>query len=113
ALPGSSRGGAGGRDEGSPGMKDLELLQHEVPFLRWFGLDWRRFLQLFGGGLLVVLAAPDGAAVMEAQESGRTRSSGQELPKDLAAWLHIDKNGRVTVFTGKVEKGQNIRTSLS
>src|SRR5207344_2122093 len=29
------------------------------------------------------------------------------------AWLHIDKDGLVTVFTGKVEMGQNIRTSLS
>jgi nicotinate dehydrogenase subunit B len=90
-----------------------ELSQHQVPILHWFDLDRRRFLKVFGGGLLVVLAAPEGAAVLEAQESGRTRGGGQELPKDLAAWLHIDKNGKVTVFTGKVEMGQNIRTSLS
>ena len=32
---------------------------------------------------------------------------------DLAAWLHIDEAGQVTVYTGKVEIGQNIRTSLS
>ena len=94
-------------------MNDRELLEHEVPVLHWFALDRRRFLRIFGGGLLVVLAAPDGSAVMEAQESGRTRAGGQELPKDLAAWLHIDRDGRVTVFTGKVEMGQNIRTSLS
>src|SRR5439155_8527904 len=29
------------------------------------------------------------------------------------AWLHIDESGRVTVYTGKVELGQNSRTSLS
>ncbi|HEY4228632.1 MAG TPA: molybdopterin cofactor-binding domain-containing protein, partial [Thermoanaerobaculia bacterium] len=92
-------------------MRDTELSQHDVPVLHWFDLDRRRFLQVFGGGLLVVLAAPEGSAL--AQESGRTRSGGQELPKDLAAWLHIDKDGKVTVFTGKVEMGQNIRTSLS
>jgi isoquinoline 1-oxidoreductase len=92
-------------------VRDTELSQHDVPVLHWFDLDRRRFLQVFGGGLLVVLAAPEGSAL--AQESGRTRSGGQELPKDLAAWLHIDKDGKVTVFTGKVEMGQNIRTSLS
>ena len=35
------------------------------------------------------------------------------LPKDLSAWLHIDADGHVKVFTGKVEVGQNIRTSLA
>ena len=38
---------------------------------------------------------------------------GHELPKDISAWLHIDADGRVKVFTGKVEVGQNIRTSLA
>jgi isoquinoline 1-oxidoreductase len=31
----------------------------------------------------------------------------------LGAWIHIDRAGHVTVFTGKVEIGQNIRTSLA
>ena len=87
-----------------------ELSQHEIETLHWFDVDRRRFLQVLGGGLLVCLAAPEPAAL--AQESGRARDS-HELPKDLAAWLHIDKDGHVTVFTGKVEMGQNIRTSLA
>ncbi len=29
------------------------------------------------------------------------------------AWLHIGENDKVTVYTGKVEVGQSIRTSLS
>ncbi len=32
---------------------------------------------------------------------------------ELAAWLHIDEHGKVTVYTGKTEIGQNIRTSLA
>jgi CO/xanthine dehydrogenase Mo-binding subunit len=42
-----------------------------------------------------------------------------ELPGNLAAaprldaWLHIDSEGRVTVFTGKVEIGQGILTALA
>lgn len=71
-------------------------------------LDRRGFLKVFGGGLFVGLASARAAA----QEAGR--SFGEHaLPKDLSAWLHIAANGRVKVFTGKVEVGQNIRTSLA
>ena len=89
-----------------------EREEHYVPSLHWFDLDRRSFLRVFGGGIGVGVAAAKGAAVIQAQESGRMRGS-QELPTDLAAWIHIDKDGRVTVFTGKVEMGQNIRTSLA
>jgi nicotinate dehydrogenase subunit B len=46
------------------------------------------------------------------QESGRG-FRGEELPKEITAWLHIGEDGSVTAFTGKVEMGQNIRTSLA
>ncbi len=74
-------------------------------------VDRRDFLKLLGGGLLICLA-PHSAL---AQESGRGgRAWGEhELPKDVSAWIHIDADGRVKVFTGKVEVGQNIRTSLA
>ena len=35
------------------------------------------------------------------------------MPKTLDSWLHISENGEVTAFTGKVEVGQNVRTSLA
>ncbi|HEU5400046.1 MAG TPA: molybdopterin cofactor-binding domain-containing protein [Terriglobales bacterium] len=94
-------------------MKDQELLQeireHEVDGkLHWFEMNRRGFLQLLGGGLVICVA---GAKAI-AQESGRG-FHGHELPKDLAAWLHIGEDGRITGFTGKVEIGQNIRTSLA
>jgi isoquinoline 1-oxidoreductase len=71
-------------------------------------LDRRDFLKSLGGGILVCLT--HGVAI--AQESGRA-FGGHELPKDVSAWLHIAADGRVEVFTGKVECGQNIRTSLA
>ena len=71
-------------------------------------VDRRNFLRLLGGGVLICLAYKPARA----QESGR-RGGGHELPKDIAAWLHIDADGKVKVFTGKVEVGQNIRTSLA
>jgi isoquinoline 1-oxidoreductase len=87
----------------------LETEQHEVSgILHWFTLDRRDFLKVFGGGLLVCAAAPSALA----QEAGRARG-GQQLPKDLDSWLHIAPDGRITVLTGKVEMGQNIRTSLA
>ena len=89
--------------------EDFELSQHEAPALHWFDANRRDFLKAVGGGLLVCLAAPASAL---AQESGRFRG-GRDLPKELAAWIHIDREGAVTVFTGKVEVGQNIRTSLA
>ncbi len=68
----------------------------------------RDFLKVFGSGLLVALApTPDWA-----QESGG-RFGRHQLPKNVSAWLHIAADNRVTVFTGKVEVGQNIRTSLA
>ena len=74
-----------------------------------FDLDRRDFLRIFGAGLVVVVAA--GEAV--AQESGRALRGQPSVPGDLAAWLHIDESGRARVCTGKVEIGQNIRTSLT
>jgi isoquinoline 1-oxidoreductase len=35
------------------------------------------------------------------------------MPNTLDSWLHIGEGGEVTVFTGKVEMGQSIRTSLA
>jgi CO/xanthine dehydrogenase Mo-binding subunit len=86
-----------------------ELAQHTIedkPY--WFRLDRRDFLKLFGGGLLVCLSDVSSWA----QESGRTFGS-HELPADIAAWLSVAADSRVTVFTGKAEVGQNIRTSLA
>lgn len=76
-----------------------------------FELDRREFFRLLGAGILVVSAATDAFA----QESGgRSRPwRGDDLPREIDAWLHLGENGKVTVYTGKVEVGQNIRTSLT
>jgi nicotinate dehydrogenase subunit B len=76
-----------------------------------FDVDRREFFKFFGAGLLLVsvLKSPSWT-----QESGTTRARrGDSLPQEISAWLHIGENGTVTVYTGKVEVGQNIRTSLT
>jgi isoquinoline 1-oxidoreductase len=76
-----------------------------------FDLDRREFFKFLGAGIFVVSVLKP---VVAAQESGgRPRSRGESLPKEIDAWLHIGEDGKVTVYTGKVEVGQNIRTSLS
>jgi nicotinate dehydrogenase subunit B len=74
-----------------------------------FTPDRRDFFKLLGGGIMLFLALQPES---EAQEGGR-RGGGQPLPQDLGAWLHIGEDGAITVYTGKVEVGQNSRTSLT
>jgi nicotinate dehydrogenase subunit B len=75
-----------------------------------FAIDRRAFFKFLGAGILIICVMKD----IHAQESGSDRR-GQvaSLPKDIAAWLHVGEDGGVTVYTGKVEMGQNIRTSLT
>jgi isoquinoline 1-oxidoreductase len=79
---------------------------HGGPAYR-FEVDRREFLGLFGAGLFVWLGAADLAA--QQREGGRE----EEGPPDIAAWLHLAEDGTVTAYTGKVEFGQDIRTSLA
>ena len=88
---------------------DRELPQHDVERLRHnFDLARRDFFKLLGGGLVVCVARGG----MLGQESG-TQGRQREGTSSLDSWLHIAENGEVTVFTGKVEVGQNVRTSLA
>ena len=75
-----------------------------------FEVRRREFFKIFGAGILIVAALKNTNAL---QESGGSRRPDESLPAEIRAWLHIGENGAVTVYTGKVEVGQNIRTSLS
>src|SRR5262245_288649 len=78
-----------------------------------FELDRRGFVKTFSAGLLVLVVAARASKRGHAQESDRGFGGGDRMPSDVGAWLHIAENGAVTVFTGKTEIGQNIRTSLT
>ncbi len=92
-------------------MKKLEIPdaeQHAVePLRHLFDVSRRDLFKLLGAGLVVGFATRG----LTAQESGRAQT--QHIPEELDSWLHIAGDGKVTVFTGKVEMGQNIRTSLT
>jgi isoquinoline 1-oxidoreductase len=76
-----------------------------------FEPDRRDFLRLLGGGLVVCLLLDNPLSAQP--PGGRGGRGGGRTPVDLSARLHIDEDGKITVFTGKVEIGQNIRTSLT
>jgi nicotinate dehydrogenase subunit B len=69
----------------------------------------RRFFKVFGKGLVVAIIAND-----LFPSSAWAGEAPLLIPENqIGAWIHILEEGTVKVFTGKVEVGQNIRTSLS
>ena len=81
-----------------------------------FQFNRRQFMRTFGAGIVLILPlrrllAQQGQGARQG-ESGRG-GGGERLPQDVGAWIHLDEDGRLNVFTGKVEIGQNIRTSLA
>lgn len=74
-----------------------------------FQVGRRGFLKAFGGGLAVVCLAP--VAEAAAGEGGDADLHPQG-GGGIEAWLHVEENGRVTVYSGKVELGQGARTVL-
>jgi len=72
-------------------------------------MNRRDFFAVLGGGVVVMLVEDD----VYAQETGGGRGGQRQQPQNLNAWLHIGETGVVTVYSGKVEVGQNARTSLT
>jgi nicotinate dehydrogenase subunit B len=79
--------------------------------LHHFSLERREFFKMMGAGIAVFSVAANAAAGQES--GGRRNNRDQEQAKDISSWLHINNDGMVTVFTGKVEVGQNTRTTLA
>lgn len=69
-------------------------------------LGRRDFLKLFGGGI-VVLFTVDVSDLLG--QEGR----GRGYPTDFNAYLRIAEDGQVTVYSGKIEMGQGVITSLA
>src|SRR5687767_11203434 len=68
-------------------------------------LNRRDFLKTLGAGVAVTFAFTEGLG-FAIQDTNLDESK-------LSSWIHVGADGKVTVFTGKAEVGQNIRTSLA
>ena len=80
-------------------------------------LTRREFLSR-GGALIVSFALLPRAFAAEPQNAGAEPKKAPALPGNLKnapfldSWIRIDADGTITVFTGKAELGQGIKTAL-
>jgi isoquinoline 1-oxidoreductase len=65
----------------------------------------REFFRIAGAGVIIALLA--------SEEVLAQQPKGGNAPREIGAWIHIGEDSTVTAYTGKVEIGQNIRTSLT
>lgn len=79
-------------------------LHEQLPYS--FNVTRRRFFHVMGGGLAIAFSSYKSVAGVDEDD--------EKLPEDqVGAWIHVGESGNVTIYTGKAEVGQNIRTSLA
>jgi nicotinate dehydrogenase subunit B len=71
------------------------------------GIPRRDFFKLLGGGLFIFFRPWRAFDLM-----GLPAEQARGVPKDYNAFLHIAEDGSITCYTGKIEMGQGIITSL-
>ncbi len=81
--------------------------QDSLPSGKTFGMKRREFFKLLGGGIFIFLRPWNDVELF-----GLPSEQARSLPKDYNAFLRIAEDGTVTCFTGKIEMGQGIITSL-
>ena len=80
------------------------------------GMTRRCFVQTVGAGLLI--AVSEAPAMAQARRGGRRGGRGGGggfggRPAPIAARVHFEKDGNITVLTGKVEVGQGSRAEIT
>jgi len=65
--------------------------------------DRREFLKKLSGGVIIIFSLSELAFL--------TKTSEEDLP-EFNAFLRVKEDGRVDCFTGKIEMGQGVNTSL-
>ncbi len=73
-------------------------------------LTRRDFLKLTGSGILITFLVGDPDNLLSL---GQRQERPRENPEDFNAYLLVKEDGRIACFSGKVELGQGIKTSLA
>lgn len=107
--PPSTQGEGEKRLDFKPGFEP-ERYELDGPPAYRFKLGRRDFFKFTGGGIVVLCLLE---RALSQESGGGRRAGGRGAPQNLGAWLHIGEDGQVSVYTGKAEVGQNIRTSLT
>jgi len=101
----------------APETFDKDVADEPVELVGYdFGLSRRGFVQLLGAGLLITVSA--GPLLAQERDGGQRRGGrgggrGGGGARNVAARVHIGREGIVTVMTGKVEGGQGARAELT
>ncbi|UCF20527.1 MAG: xanthine dehydrogenase family protein molybdopterin-binding subunit, partial [Gemmatimonadota bacterium] len=72
-------------------------------------MDRRDFVKMLGGGIVVIV----NLGPLTLFNSRAPEEFQRRYPEDINAYLHIAENGKVTLFSGKIEMGQGVMTSLT
>lgn len=71
-------------------------------------MDRRDFVKALGGGIVVLVNLP----LRSLADLDHLRQR-RGYPEDVNAYLHIAEDGAITLFSGKIEMGQGVMTSLT
>lgn len=74
-----------------------------------FPMDRRDFLKTAGSGIFILFTIKDASFFTQERQIRQQ----QGYPSDFNAYLKIGEDGRVACYTGKIEMGQGIITSLA
>jgi len=99
------------KEDDFPAPEQYEL-QEKLAYQ--FSMNRRTFFGALGSGIAIAFTISNslGAMLTEGPAAGSARAIEPD-GNQLGAWIHIGENGKVTIYTGKAEVGQNIRTSLA
>jgi nicotinate dehydrogenase subunit B len=70
----------------------------------------REFLKITGSGIFVFFMLGDASLLVQDNQARRV---SRDLPSDFNAFLRVHGDGRVSCYTGKIEMGQGVITSLA
>jgi nicotinate dehydrogenase subunit B len=79
-------------------------------------LNRREFLKrigVLGGGIVVYFSYGDALAMAQPSRGEENQGAAREGPTDFNAFLRIGADGRIACYTGKIEMGQGVITSLA
>ncbi len=88
-------------------MKKTEYEKLDFKGIMSLPVDRRNFLKGLGGGIIILFYVGAPAAL------AARRRRGFDYPEDFNAYLRIAPDGEVTCFSGKIEMGQGVVTSLA
>lgn len=77
-------------------------------FVNEHKISRRSFIKMTGGGILLYFTFRN--VLLHGQQDRRDQ---HEMPTDFNAYMKIGTDGRVTCYTGKIEMGQGVITSLA